>query len=224
MMKILFAEDELDLSKAVTTVLTAQGFDVTPVHNGREALEESSKSAFDCMVLDIMMPEMDGIEALTQIRARGDVTPVIMLTAKAEIDDRVTGLDAGADDYLTKPFAMKELIARIKSQTRRFGTFNSTQLTYGNLTLDTAQLELVAANSIRLARKEAELMELLMLNSDKELATEEIWRKVWREEEAENIDLVYMYISYLRQKLRSVNADITILGERDKSYKLTTLR
>lgn len=223
-MKILFAEDELDLSKAVTTVLTAQGFDVTPVHNGREALEESSKSAFDCMVLDIMMPEMDGIEALTQIRARGDVTPVIMLTAKAEIDDRVTGLDAGADDYLTKPFAMKELIARIKSQTRRFGTFNSTQLTYGNLTLDTAQLELVAANSIRLARKEAELMELLMLNSDKELATEEIWRKVWREEEAENIDLVYMYISYLRQKLRSVNADITILGERDKSYKLTTLR
>ncbi len=223
-MKILFAEDELDLSKAVTTVLTAQGFDVTPVHNGREALEESSKSAFDCMVLDIMMPEMDGIEALTQIRARGDVTPVIMLTAKAEIDDRVTGLDAGADDYLTKPFAMKELIARIKSQTRRFGTFNSTQLTYGNLTLDTAQLELVAENSIRLARKEAELMELLMLNSDKELATEEIWRKVWREEEAENIDLVYMYISYLRQKLRSVNADITILGERDKSYKLTTLR
>ena len=223
-MKILFAEDELDLSKAVTTVLTAQGFDVTPVHNGREALEESSKSAFDCMVLDIMMPEMDGIEALTQIRARGDVTPVIMLTAKAEIDDRVTGLDAGADDYLTKPFAMKELIARIKSQTRRFGTFNSTQLTYGNLTLDTAQLELVAANSIRLARKEAELMELLMLNSDKELATEEIWRKVWREEEAENIDLVYMYISYLRQKLRSVNADITILGERNKSYKLTTLR
>ncbi len=223
-MKILFAEDELDLSKAVTTVLTAQGFDVTPVHNGREALEESSKSAFDCMVLDIMMPEMDGIEALTQIRARGDVTPVIMLTAKAEIDDRVTGLDAGADDYLTKPFAMKELIARIKSQTRRFGTFNSTQLTYGNLTLDTAQLELVAANSIRLARKEAELMELLMLNSDKELTTEEIWRKVWREEEAENIDLVYMYISYLRQKLRSVNADITILGERNKSYKLTTLR
>ena len=223
-MKILFAEDELDLSKAVTTVLTAQGFDVTPVHNGREALEESSKSAFDCMVLDIMMPEMDGIEALTQIRARGDVTPVIMLTAKAEIDDRVTGLDAGADDYLTKPFAMKELIARIKSQTRRFGTFNSTQLTYGNLTLDTAQLELVAANSIRLARKEAELMELLMLNSDKELTTEEIWRKVWREEEAENIDLVYMYISYLRQKLRSVNADITILGERDKSYKLTKLR
>ena len=223
-MKILFAEDELDLSKAVTTVLTAQGFDVTPVHNGREALEESSKSAFDCMVLDIMMPEMDGIEALTQIRARGDVTPVIMLTAKAEIDDRVTGLDAGADDYLTKPFAMKELIARIKSQTRRFGTFNSTQLTYGNLTLDTAQLELVAANSIRLARKEAELMELLMLNSDKELTTEEIWRKVWREEKAENIDLVYMYISYLRQKLRSVNADITILGERDKSYKLTKLR
>ena len=223
-MKILFAEDELDLSKAVTTVLTAQGFDVTPVHNGREALEESSKSAFDCMVLDIMMPEMDGIEALTQIRARGDVTPVIMLTAKAEIDDRVTGLDAGADDYLTKPFAMKELIARIKSQTRRFGTFNSTQLTYGNLTLDTAQLELVAENSIRLARKEAELMELLMLNSDKELTTEEIWRKVWREEEAENIDLVYMYISYLRQKLRSVNADITILGERNKSYKLTTLR
>ncbi|MBQ9516894.1 MAG: response regulator transcription factor [Eubacterium sp.] len=223
-MKILFAEDERDLSRAVTTVLTAQGFDVTPVYNGKQALEAAFQSAFDCIVLDIMMPEMDGIEALTQIRARGDVTPVIMLTAKAEVDDRVTGLDAGADDYLTKPFAMKELIARIKSQTRRFGSFNATQLTLGNLTLDTAQLELLAKNSIRLARKEAQLMELLMLNSDKELTTKEIYRKVWREEEKENLALVYMYISYLRQKLRSVNADIVIEGEKDKSYKLTVSR
>ena len=219
-MKILFAEDELDLSKAVTTVLASQGFDVTAVYDGEQALEESTKNAFDCMVFDIMMPKMDGIEALKAIRARGDVTPVIMLTAKAEIDDRVTGLDAGADDYLTKPFAMKELVARIKSQTRRFGTFNSNQLSVGNATLDTAQLELQAKNTIRLARKEAQLLELFMLNPDKEFSTEEIFQKVWREEEQENFALVYMYVSYLRQKLRSVNADISIEGEKNQSYKL----
>ena len=223
-MKILLAEDELDLSRAVTAVLTAQGFDVTQAFDGEQALGESIKNAFDCMVFDIMMPKMDGIEALKAIRARGDVTPVIMLTAKAEIDDRVTGLDAGADDYLTKPFAMKELVARIKSQTRRFGTFNATQLSFGNATLDTAQQELGAVNSIRLARKEAQLMELFILNAEKELATEEIFRRVWREEENENLALVYMYVSYLRQKLRSVNADITIEGEKDKSYKLTAQR
>jgi DNA-binding response OmpR family regulator len=220
-MKILLAEDELDLSKAVTTVLTAQGFDVTPVFDGEQAVDESKKNAFDCMVFDIMMPKKDGIAALVEIRARGDITPVIMLTAKAEIDDRVTGLEAGADDYLTKPFAMKELIARIHSQTRRYGSFQSAELSFGNTTLNTAQQELEAKNTIRLAKKEAQLMELLILNKDTEVTTEEIFRKVWREEENENLILVYMYISYLRQKLRSVNANITIEGERGGSYRLT---
>ncbi|MBE6720176.1 MAG: response regulator transcription factor [Ruminococcaceae bacterium] len=223
-MKILFAEDELDLSKAVTTVLAAQGYDVTPVYDGKAALEASKNSAFDCMVFDIMMPEMDGIEALKQIRARGDVTPVIMLTAKSEVEDRVNGLDSGADDYLTKPFAIKELVARIKSQTRRFASFNSSQLTFGNITLNTSQLELGAKNSIRLARKEAELMEFLMLNAEKELSTDEILQKVWREEENKTAELVYMYVSYLRQKLRFINADIAIEGEKNSSYKLTSLR
>ncbi|MBR3150317.1 MAG: response regulator transcription factor [Eubacterium sp.] len=223
-MKILFAEDELDLSKAVTTVLTAQGFDVTQVFDGEQALEESTKNAFDCMVFDIMMPKMDGIEALKAIRARGDVTPVIMLTAKAEIDDRVTGLDAGADDYLTKPFAMKELVARINSQTRRYGSFNSTVLSFGNATLNTAQQELEAKNTIRLAKKEAQLLEFLILNAEKELTTEEIFSKVWREEETQMLEIVYMYISFLRGKLKSVNADITIEGEKDKTYKLIVSR
>ena len=223
-MKILFAEDELDLSKAVTTVLTAQGFDVTQVFDGEQALEESTKNAFDCMVFDIMMPKMDGIEALKAIRARGDVTPVIMLTAKAEIDDRVTGLDAGADDYLTKPFEMKELVARINSQTRRYGSFNSTVLSFGNATLNTAQQELEAKNTIRLAKKEAQLLEFLILNAEKELTTEEIFSKVWREEETQMLEIVYMYISFLRGKLKSVNADITIEGEKDKTYKLIVSR
>ena len=223
-MKILFAEDELDLSKAVTTVLTAQGFDVTQVFDGEQALEESTKNAFDCMVFDIMMPKMDGIEALKAIRARGDVTPVIMLTAKAEIDDRVTGLDAGADDYLTKPFEMKELVARINSQIRRYGSFNSTVLSFGNATLNTAQQELEAKNTIRLAKKEAQLLEFLILNAEKELTTEEIFSKVWREEETQMLEIVYMYISFLRGKLKSVNADITIEGEKDKTYKLIVSR
>lgn len=223
-MKILLAEDELDLSRAVTAVLTVQGFDVTCAYDGEQAFKESIKNAYDCMVFDIMMPKMDGIQALKAIRARGDITPVIMLTAKAEIDDRVTGLDAGADDYLTKPFAMKELVARINSQTRRFGSFNSTTLSFGNATLNTAQQELGAKNTIRLAKKEAQLMEFLILNAEKELSTDEIFRKVWREEEAQNTALVYMYISYLRSKLKSVNADITIEGEKDKAYKLIISR
>ncbi len=221
MIKILLAEDEFELSRAVTAVLTAQGFDVTPVYDGEAAVLEAKSNAFDCMVFDIMMPKKTGIEALKEIRSYGDITPVIMLTAKAAVDDRVEGLDAGADDYLTKPFSMKELLARIRSQTRRFNSFNSGKLTVGNITLNTEEQELTGASTIRLARKETQLLELLILNKDKALETEEIFNKVWFGEDYGNSSIVWVYISYLRQKLSAVKANLEIKGEREASYTLT---
>lgn len=218
-MRILIAEDEAELSRAVSAVLAHQGYEVIAAADGAEAVEKASDGTFDCMVFDIMMPRMDGIEALKRIRSTGDMTPVIMLTAKAEVDDRVDGLDAGADDYLTKPFSMKELLARIRSMTRRSTAFTPTKLSFGSVKLDTEIQELSSHNSIRLARKEAKLMEYLMLNPGKALSTEDIFARIWKDEE-ETTEIVWVYISYLRQKLLAVRADLEIAGEYGGSFVL----
>lgn len=219
-MKILLAEDEEDLVRALLAVLRHEGYEADAVGDGEAAVSQAKENAYDCMVFDIMMPKKDGITALKEIRAAGNRTPVIMLTAKAEIDDRITGLDAGADDYLTKPFAMKELLARIRSITRRAGEFTPTKLTYGSVTLDTEEQELVRENSIRLAGKETKLMEFFMLNTEKEVTTEEILRHVWSDEPDTDRKIVWIYISYLRQKLKSIDADIEIAGEEDGNFIL----
>ena len=218
-MRILIADDEVELLRPIVTILTHQGYDVTTAADGLEAVEKAAEGTYDCMVFDIMMPKMDGIEALKRIRATGNLTPVIMLTAKAEVDDRVEGLDAGADDYLTKPFAIKELLARIRSMTRRNTSFHPSKLRFGSLHLDTERQELSAHNSIRLARKEAKLMEYLMQNPGKELSTQDIYMRVWKDED-ENMDIVWVYISFLRQKLRAVGTDIMIAGESGGSFML----
>lgn len=218
-MRLLIAEDEVDLLRAMVTILTHQGYEVTTAADGLEALEKAMEGTYDCMVFDIMMPRMDGIEALKRIRQTGNLTPVIMLTAKAEVDDRVEGLDAGADDYLTKPFAIKELLARIRSMTRRNTAFHPSKLSFGTVQLDTELQELSAHNSIRLARKEAKLMEYLMQNPGKELSTEDIHMRVWKDED-ESKDIVWVYISYLRQKLIAVKADIVIKGEKSGNFML----
>jgi len=222
-MRILIAEDEDQLARAVAAVLTHMGYEVDTAPNGAKALELSKKKAYDCIVLDIMMPVMDGIEALSQIRAGGDVTPVIMLTAKAEVEDRISGLDAGADDYLTKPFAMGELVARIKSVTRRKESYTPKILEYGNMTLVREQQELRAENSVRLARKETELLEYMLLNREKELETEEILRRVWEEDPEIDEGIVWVYVSYLRNKLESVSASVSIEGEKTGPFKLVSL-
>ncbi len=219
MIKILLAEDEKELSRAVSTVLKAKGFEVCPVYNGEEAVRAAGEEVFDLFILDIMMPVKDGIEALKEIRSGGDYTPALFLTAKAEIEDRVAGLDAGADDYLTKPFAMAELIARIQSMTRRSREYDSQELRIGHVILDLKELELHNASSVRLARKEALLMELLMKNPGKSLSTEDIFNRIWPDEESDP-EIVWIHISYLRNKLRAIDADIEILGERDGSYTL----
>ncbi len=219
-MKVLLAEDEEELSRALVAVLKHEKIETDAVFNGKEALEKASSGSYDCMIFDVMMPVMDGITALKELRAKGNLTPVIMLTAKSEINDRVEGLDAGADDYLTKPFAMKELLARIRSMTRRQGSFTPTKLSLGSVTLDTEEQELSARNAIRLANKETKLMEYLMLNAGKELSTELIFSHVWKGEEEADTEIVWVYISYLRQKLMSINADIGIEGDKGGKFSL----
>ena len=218
-MKILFAEDETDLREVVTAYLEYQGYHVVAVSNGREAMEKASTDAYDALVMDIMMPEMDGISALRRIRESGNTTPAIFLTAKAEIADRVEGLDAGADDYLTKPFAMEELCARLRALGRRMREYRARQLSFGNLVLDFEASEIRALNAIGLAHREVNLLCCLMSNTDREMTAEELLKEVWNHEPAD-ADTVWMYISFLRAKMQSIQANVTIDGDRDHPFRL----
>lgn len=219
-MKILLAEDEKELSRALTAILEHSKYSVDAAYNGIEALELAVNNAYDAMIFDIMMPKMDGIELLRHIRESGDHTPVIMLTAKSEIDDRITGLDAGADDYLSKPFAMGELLARLRSMTRRSTSYTPLKLTVGSVTLDTEEQEIRSENSIRLAGKESRLMEYLMQNAGKALSTDDLFAHIWSNDRNAEPKIVWMYICFLRNKLRAINADILIEGEENGSFTL----
>lgn len=218
-MKILLAEDEKDMSAALVAILTHSGYEVDPVYDGEAAVQMAQQHSYDCMVFDIMMPKLDGVQALQQIRDGGDVTPVIMLTAKSEVADRINGLDAGADDYLTKPFAMAELLARLRAMTRRSTAFTPQKLQTGSVSLDVAEQELCSTNAVRLSAKETKLMQLLMMNADKNLTTGEILSRVWPDEE-EDEKIVWIYISYLKEKLAAIDADITITGGEGGPFRL----
>lgn len=219
-MKILFAEDTADLNRAVCAVLTHEGYDVDPVYDGEQALERIRSDGYDAIVLDIMMPKKDGLSVLQELRDSNVVTPVLLLTAKAEVDDRVTGLDAGADDYLTKPFAMKELLARIRAMTRRRTQYNGGDLEYADLRLRETNLELSCENAVRLSIKEFELLRTLIMNAGHPLDTEYLLDHVWSDEAEATGDTVWLYISYLNRKLSAVASTATILGERGGSYHL----
>ena len=224
-MKILLAEDEQQLSRVLETAMTHEGYQVDVAFEGQEAVDLAKENAYDLMILDIMMPVKTGIEALKEIRQTGNTTHVIMLTAMSEVDDKVTGLDAGADDYLTKPFSLKELLARLRSMSRRVATFTPNLLQIGQTSLNVGEHELISSNSIRLAGKESKMMEFLMLNAQKSLSTQEIFRHVWSKDEDEDLDegFVWIYISYLRQKLKAIHADLAILGEEGGSFTLVPL-
>ncbi len=219
-MKLLLAEDTIDLNRAVSAILSHEKYEVDSVYDGLEALEHIKGDSYDGIILDIMMPKMTGIEVLTQIRKINVVTPVLLLTAKAEIDDRVAGLDAGADDYLTKPFAMKELLARVRAMTRRRTDYSAKKLTYSDITLTAGDFELACINSVSLSIKEFELMQLLILNAEKGVSTKYILDHVWMDDQAANDDTVFLYISYLRGKLKSVASEIAIAGEKHGEFKL----
>lgn len=219
-MKILVAEDEPQLLRVLTVAMEHADYDVDPVDNGLKAVEHAKENSYDVIMLDIMMPVMDGITALKKIRESGDKTYILMLTAKAEVDDRVTGLDSGADDYLTKPFSLKELLARLRSKERREDDFTPNKLELGDVTLNVSKQELVSHNSIRLNGTETQLMNYFLLNQNKELSTEELLNHVWKNDLDANSEVVWIYVSYLRQKLQSIQSSVRIEGDKGGSYKL----
>ena len=226
-MKVLIAEDEVQMNRVLTTALTHEGYDVDSVYDGQAAIDKANENAYDVMVMDIMMPIKSGIEAVQEIRQSGNQAHIIMLTAMSEIDDRVIGLDAGADDYLTKPFSLKELLARLRSMSRRVDTaFTSNILKLGSVTLNVGEQELVSQNTIRLAGKEAKMLEFFMLNPGKKLSTDQIFNHVWATDKDDpDIDngYVFIYVSYLRQKLQAIGANLVIEGEEMGDYELREL-
>ena len=220
-MKLLLAEDTQDLNRAVTALLKHEQYEVDSVLDGEAALEHVMESDYDGVILDIMMPRKDGLEVLKEMRSRHILTPVLLLTAKAEVDDRVAGLDAGADDYLPKPFAMKELLARIRSMTRRTAEYGATELKYADIILNPKDCVLSAHNTVSLTKLESELLQDLMANREIELSTEYFLSHIWKNDENAHIDTVWLYISYLRGKLRSVGSEVTIIGSRGGAFRLS---
>ncbi len=219
-MRILLAEDEKALSRAIIKIFEKNNYSADAVYDGEEALAYLELGCYDVAVLDIMMPKMDGITVLKKIRATGNQIPVLMLTAKSEIEDRVLGLDSGANDYLPKPFDTRELLARIRSITRG-KTETDTKLTFGNVSLDRASFELASPfGSFRLANKEYQMMEYLMANPQRIISAEMFMEKIWGYDSDAELNVVWVYISYLRKKLSALQADILIKSSRNAGYLL----
>lgn len=220
-MRLLLAEDERTLSDALVTLLSHSNYSVDAVYNGQDALDYIEAGNYDCAVLDIMMPKMDGITVLKRIRAKGITIPVLLLTAKSEIDDRVEGLDSGADDYLTKPFASKELLARVRAMTRRKPEMTNNLLSCGNVTLSRGDYTLTGPEgSLRLANKEFQMLEMLMMNPNQAIPTERFLEKIWGYESESEINVVWVNISGLRKKLASIGGNVTIKAARGLGYLL----
>ena len=220
-MKILLAEDEKSLSKALVSILKRNNYLVDAVYNGQEALDYLQTGVYDLLILDIMMPKKDGISVLKELRQKGNSIPVLILTAKSELDDKVLGLDCGADDYLTKPFVIKELLARIRALSRRINRHIDDILEYGNITLNRSTFELSNGNDkIILLNKEFQMLELLMLNPNVVVPTERIMDKIWGYDSDSDINVVWTYVSYLRRKLDSLNANFKIKATRNIGYSL----
>jgi len=218
-MKILLAEDEKELSNALVTCLKHNNFLVDAVYNGQDAYDYLTVTEYDLVILDIMMPKMDGISVLKKVRNEGNKTPIMMLTAKAEIEDRVKGLDAGADDYLVKPFSMKELIARIHALLRRKFESSSTNLSLGNTVLNIKTTALTTPyGELRLSSREFQMMELLMSAPGQVISVEHFLDKIWGFDSDVEQNVVWVYISNLRKKFSDIKADITIKSSRGLGY------
>lgn len=220
-MRILLAEDERSLSRAVVALLEKNNYSADAVYDGAEALEYLAAENYDAVILDIMMPKMDGLTVLRKLRERGSHVPVLMLTAKSEVEDKIAGLDTGANDYLTKPFATAELLARIRVMTRTQNTQTDSRLSFGNVVLDQTTFELSApGGSIRLANKEYQMIELLMRNPRQVIPTERFLEKIWGYDSDVEINVVWVYISYLRKKLAALHANVQIKATRNTGYSL----
>ena len=219
-MRILLAEDEKALARAVAKIFEKNNYSVDVVYNGEDALDYIEAGNYDAAVLDIMMPKMDGITVLKKVREAGNQIPILMLTAKAEIDDKVLGLDSGANDYLAKPFDSRELLARVRSITRTRAEVDS-KLTMGNITLDRASYELSSpTDKFKLANKEYQMMELFLSNPHHLISADRFMEKIWGYDSDAEINVVWVYISYLRKKLTALKANVQIKASRNAGYSL----
>ncbi|WP_294562926.1 response regulator transcription factor [uncultured Traorella sp.] len=220
-MRILLCEDEKELSNAISAILKHHNYTVDAVYDGMDALDYALSGQYDVILLDIMMPKMNGLEVLEQLRAMHIQTPVMVLSAKSEIEDRITGLDMGADDYLPKPFSMAEMLARIRALTRRKHEVMENTLTFADLTLDRLTYELVVENKrLRLSNREFQMMEMLMSHPSVVISTETFMDRIWGYDSDAEINVVWVYISALRKKLNQLGAHVRIKAARGVGYTL----
>lgn len=220
-MKLLLAEDEKELAKALAVILRHSSYSVDVVYNGEDALCYLENGNYDGAILDIMMPKLDGLSVLRKIRDNGSSIPVLILTAKSEIDDRVAGLDAGADDYLTKPFAMKELLARVRAMLRRRTDNVEMSLSFGDLSLDLSSCMLSCGNeSVRLTNKEFQMLEMLITADGGIISVEKFMDKIWGYDSDTEQNVVWVYVSYLRRKLVGIGSSVVIEAHRNLGYSL----
>ena len=220
-MRLLIAEDEADLAEALGAFFEKNHFSVDIVHDGRAACDYAEAGAYDAMVLDVMMPYMDGFTVLRTLREHGDKTPILMLTARGETRDRVTGLDLGADDYLPKPFDPDELLARVRALLRRSDTYRPSVLSFGDLSLDPATGELSCGTKhVRLSGREFQLMELFLRSPGMLFSAERLMEKIWGWDSEAEISVVWVNISNLRKKLKSIGSNVQISASRGLGYLL----
>ena len=220
-MRLLIADDERDITKALKAVLERSKYTVDVVDNGADALAYARSGAYDGIILDIMMPCRDGLSVLRELRGEGVTAPVLLLTARGELDDRVTGLEAGADDYLAKPFAMAELVARVRALLRRSANYTADILRFGNLSLNCSTYELSAEQgSAKVNNKEFQIIELFLRHPRQIFSTEEIMSKVWSWESEAEIHVVWTNIANLRRKLNQLHANVEIKSIRGAGYQL----
>ena len=224
-MRILLAEDETSLSKALTAILRGNHYSVDAVYDGLEALTYLGNGNYDALILDIMMPKLDGLSVLRQLRANGNQIPVLMLTAKSEIEDKVLGLDSGANDYLAKPFSTRELLARIRAMTRNWAVQNDVLLQTGNITLNCSSFELSTQHGrFRLPNKEYQMLEMLLRTPNALISAERFLEVIWGYDSDVETNVVWVHLSRLRKKLSELRADIEIAASRNAGYYLRSIK
>lgn len=224
-MRLLLAEDEKELAKALTVIFKHNHYSVDTVYNGEDALHYLKTENYDAAILDVMMPKLDGITVLQKLRESGSTLPVLILTAKSEVDDRVLGLDSGADDYLTKPFSAKELLARIRVITRRNTDSADSVLRFGNISLNRTNFQLSSPyGCVHLANKEYQMLEMLMINAGQFISTERFMEKIWGYDSEAEINVVWVYLSNLRKRLSAIHANIQIKAARNQGYVLEEIQ
>ena len=220
-MRILVADDERDMAQALEAMLKRERYSVDLVYDGQDALDYGLSQSYDLIVLDIMMPKIDGLRVVQALREQGVATPVLLLTARGQVDDKITGLNAGADDYLSKPFVPGEFLARVRALSRRADTYTPSRITFGDLTLDTSTFELISHGAaVRLGNKEFQLMELLMRRGGRCVSTELIMDHIWGFDSNAEVSIVWVYISNLRRKLEFLGSSVCITASRGRGYML----